>query len=133
MCLRIGWVPDILRHVAAWVALAVVIALFAWLRLAWIQEAVVTQRCLAGAGTLVCDIRTCAVAASNGAVTIAALTLGALALCWRHPLVAWLTAASGGIAMVLYHAEPGAAALLIGVLRLARCHADAHTKAQCYR
>ncbi len=133
MCLRIGWVPHIQRHIVAWDALAVVIVLYAWLRLAWNKEAAMAQRCLAGAGTLVCDIRTWAVAASNGAVTIAALTLGALALCWRHPLVAWLTAASGGIAMVLYHAEPGAAALLIGILRLARWHADAHTKAQCYR
>ncbi|TAL87676.1 MAG: hypothetical protein EPN74_00010 [Rhodanobacter sp.] len=118
-----------LSRYAAWFGLALVIAMFVWLRLGWIQQAVVTQQCLAGAVTIGCSIRAWAVAASHGWVTMVALLFTVLSLRWSFPLTAWLAAASGGVAMVLYHPEPGAAALLIGVLRLARYQVVLHKRA----
>ncbi|RAO74932.1 hypothetical protein CA260_18405 [Dyella jiangningensis] len=53
-----------------------------------------------------------------------ALAAAALAL-WRNRVfTAWLAAATGLVAVVLYCFEPGALALLIGCLRLVRAQAD---------
>jgi hypothetical protein len=50
----------------------------------------------------------------------AALTAAFIALVSRHPLAAWLAAALGFAALVLYCTEAGAFALLVGTLRLLR-------------
>ena len=54
----------------------------------------------------------------------AALVASFVALFWRHPLAAWLAAALGVAALVLYCFEAGAFALLVGALRLLRAQAD---------
>lgn len=118
-----------LRRTVPWLLLTAAVALVAWIRADWIEPAAVAHRCLAGAATLGCHARAWAVLAfTSGGVTVAALASAVLALVWRHPLPATLAVLCGGVAMVLYRAEPGAAALLIGVLRLARAQADAGAK-----
>lgn len=49
-----------------------------------------------------------------------ALAAAALALGWKKPFAAWLAAATGLVAVILYCFAPGAFALLVGCLRLAR-------------
>lgn len=123
-----------LRHVATWVLLAAAIGLVLWIRTDWIEPAAVAQHCLAGAATLGCHARSWAVIAfTSGGVAGAAIASAALALVWRHPAPAVLAVLCGGIAMVLYRAEPGAAALLVGVLRLARVQADRRTPGDHHR
>lgn len=50
----------------------------------------------------------------------AALVAAALSLVWRYRPIAWLAAALGLAALVLYCADAGAFALLVGSLRLLR-------------
>ncbi len=115
-----------MRYVAIWLSVAVAIGLALWLRLGWIENTSAAHHCLAGAQSLGCDARGLGVLAfTSGAVTVVAMATAALALLWKHPLSAWLAALGGGIALMLYSPEAGAAALLIGVLRLARLHGDA--------
>lgn len=115
-----------LRRLLPWLVVAVAIAACALLRLHWIENAPVTQRCLAGAGGIGCALRALAVHLFNGPwLWLAALASSITALCSRRPWVAALAAACGGIALVLYSAEVGAFSLLVGVLRLARCQRDA--------
>jgi len=49
-----------------------------------------------------------------------ALVAGLLALYWKTPFIAWLSAATGVVAVILYCFAPGAFALLVGCLRLVR-------------
>lgn len=110
-----------LRDLLLWTSLAAGIALAAWLRLEWIEPVATAHRCLAGLDSAGCLARRLAVAAfGSGGLRLVALGSALLALVWRHPLGAWLAALAGGVAMVLYSPGIGAAALLVGCLRLVR-------------
>lgn len=62
-----------------------------------------------------------------------ALAAAVLALCWKHPFAAWLSAATGVVAVVLYCFAPGAFALLVGCLRLVRLQSDGATPLDHHR
>ncbi|GEM_PF-5468318 len=110
-----------LRFLLLWSSLAVFLALALWLRVGYIESAATAHRCLAGMHGLGCLARHMAVVAfGSGALRMGAAGLALLALIWKHPLSAWLAALAGGIALVLYSPEIGAAALLVGSLRLVR-------------
>jgi uncharacterized membrane-anchored protein len=49
-----------------------------------------------------------------------ALAAAVAALFWKKPFVAWFSAATGLVAVILYCFAPGAFALLVGCLRLVR-------------
>lgn len=49
-----------------------------------------------------------------------ALVCALLALFWKTPAIAWLSAVTGVVAVILYCFVPGAFALLVGCLRLVR-------------
>ncbi|PXV59498.1 hypothetical protein SAMN04487785_10159 [Dyella jiangningensis] len=53
-----------------------------------------------------------------------ALAAAVLALSWKKPFAAWLAAATGTVAVILYCFVPGAFALLVGCLRLVRLQSD---------
>ncbi|WP_445144788.1 hypothetical protein [Dyella sp. Tek66A03] len=62
-----------------------------------------------------------------------ALAAAALALVWNRPIAAWLAAATGLFALVLYCFVPGALALLIGSLRLVRLQSTTAAPLDPYR
>ncbi|WP_266180578.1 hypothetical protein [Dyella humicola] len=62
-----------------------------------------------------------------------AMAAAVLALVWNRPIAAWLAAATGLFALVLYCFVPGALALLIGSLRLVRLQSTATTPLDPYR
>ncbi|TAM28639.1 MAG: hypothetical protein EPN68_05165, partial [Rhodanobacter sp.] len=53
----------------------------------------------------------------------AALAAAVLALLWKHIFPAWLAAALGAFALMMYCPDAGALALLVGSLRLLRLQA----------
>ena len=61
-----------------------------------------------------------------------ALAAAALALGWKKPFAAWLSAATGLVAVILYCFAPGAFALLIGCLRLVRLQSTGATPSDSY-
>ena len=110
-----------LRSLLLFSSVAVGVALALWLRLGWIESAETARRCLAGFISPGCLARRLAVTAFvSGSLGIAAVGSAMLALVWKNPFSAWLAAMTGGIALVLYSPETGAAALLVGALRLVR-------------
>lgn len=115
------------RGAAAWCGAAIVIALALWIRFDLIENGAVANACFALHGDSPrCVLRMAAIAASQrGWLTLAAAIALVLALLWKHPSSAWLAIAAGGVALALYSAEAGAAALLIGVLRLVRLQLNA--------
>lgn len=114
----------LLRPLLPWLALALVGAAAAALRLAVIEPPAVAHLCTGGDGPAWCVGRHWAVLAFlDYGYGYAALAAALLALAWRSPFAAWLAAASGLAALVLYCAEAGAIALLVGALRLARAQA----------
>jgi hypothetical protein len=115
----------ILRLTLPWFTLALVALAAAALRYGAIEPPAVAHLCGADGGPGWCAWRQWAVLGflSYG-YGYAALTAAFLALFVRHPLVAWLAAALGFAALVLYCFEAGAFALLVGVLRLLRAQAD---------
>lgn len=125
-----------LLGLATWLALAAIGLAAAWIRYAWIEQAEIGQACLAGSAAWHCSVRAVAIAGFQSyALGYAALAATLLAVCVPRPVTAWLAAACGLPALVLYCVEPGALALLVGVLRLARLqyrprqHAEhAHTQ-----
>ena len=121
-----------LRLLWPWLLLAAVGATATWLRYGWIEQSSAAQACLAGAGGVACALRAFAVAHFlDYGFGYAAIIGAVLALLWRHALAAWLAAAAGLLALILYCAEPGALALLVGVLRLVRAQASTlHAAAQ---
>ncbi|WP_424683556.1 hypothetical protein [Frateuria sp. YIM B11624] len=114
-----------LRLVLPWFTLALVAVAAAALRYGMIEPPAVANLCTANGGPAWCAWRQWAVLGflSYG-YGYAALTAAFIALFWRHPLPAWLAAALGVAALVLYCFEAGAFALLVGVLRLLRAQAD---------
>ncbi len=105
------------RYLLAWTIVIASIALAAWLRLGWIESAAVAHRCMAGLDSAGCVARHLAIIAfGSGSLRLAAVGSAVLALAWKHPFSAWLAALAGGLALVLYSPETGAAALLVGSL-----------------
>lgn len=116
----------VLRVAWPWLLVIAVGVAAAWLRYDWIEQSTAAQACLAGARSVPCALRAFAVAHFlDDGFGYAALACAALALLWRHAFSAWLAAAAGILALILYCAIPGALALLVGVLRLARAQARA--------
>ncbi|MEI7035480.1 hypothetical protein [Fulvimonas yonginensis] len=115
-----------LRRVLPWFTLALVALAATALRYGVIEPPAVAHLCGADGGPRWCLWRQWAVLGFLGyGYGYAALTAAFLALVTRHPLAAWLAAALGFAAMVLYCAEAGAFALLVGALRLLRAQAAA--------
>lgn len=113
-----------LRLAFPWFALALVALAALALRYAIIEPPAVAQRCGVDGAPSWCAWRQWAVLAFLGyGYGYAALAAAALALVWRHPLTAWLAAGFGVAALILYCAEAGAFALLLGALRLLRAQA----------
>lgn len=114
-----------LRLVLPWFTLALVAVAAAALRYGVIEPPAVANLCTPNGGPGWCAWRQWAVLGflSYG-YGYAALTAAFIALFWRHPLPAWLAAALGISALVLYCFEAGAFATLVGVLRLLRAQAD---------
>ena len=116
----------LLRNSLPWLLLALVAALAAWIRYGLIEPAAIGHLCEATSAPAWCRGRQLLVLGflSYG-YGWAALAFAAIALVWKHPLSAWLAAASGVLALQLYCFEAGAFALLVGCLRLIRLQADA--------
>jgi len=105
------------------------------LRYGLVESPEVARVCETGK-TLACELRHVTVegfiTGNIGGVRIGiygwvALAAAALAL-WRNRVfTAWLAAATGLVAVVLYCFEPGALALLVGCLRLVRAQANGTT------
>lgn len=114
-----------LRLVLPWLTVALVAVAAAALRYGVIEPPAVGNLCTADGGPAWCAWRQWAVLGflSYG-YGYAALTAAFVALVARHPLAAWLAAALGVAALVLYCVEAGAFALLVGALRLLRAQAD---------
>ena len=98
---------------------ALAAALAGWARYGLIESHAQAQSCLAGAGGAACILRALLVAAFNsGALGLAAVLSAALALLWRRTVSAALSLALGVGALLLYSAQSGALALLVGALLL---------------
>jgi hypothetical protein len=122
------------RTALPWLLVVVAGALAAWLRFGLVQPAVLAHLCSTGHGPAWCPLRTLAVQAfliyAYGYVALAA---AALALAWKRPFSAWLAAALGAFALVMYCPDAGALALLVGSLRLLRLQAEARRNPELSR
>ena len=104
-----------------WLALLAVALLSAWLRYGFVEPPEIAHQCDGGAGPGWCVFHRFVVATFNSyGFGYAALVAAALALAWRRASSAWLAAALGFVALLLYCADAGALALTIGALRLLR-------------
>ncbi|WP_329741691.1 hypothetical protein [Dyella sp. A6] len=112
------------RLALPWLLVIVAGLLAAWLRYGLVQPPELAHRCTAGNGPAWCLLRQWAV---TGFLTYAfgwaALAAAVLALCWPRIIAAWLAAALGAFALLMYCPEGGALALLTGSLRLLRLQA----------
>lgn len=109
------------RLLLPWLLLLLPALFAAWLRYGLIEPPAAAQQCAAALAPAWCGLRQIAVRGflSDG-YGIAALAATALALSWRRPASAWLAAALGLVAVLLYCYQAGALALLIGALLLLR-------------
>jgi hypothetical protein len=117
---------SLLKLSLPWVLLALAAALAIAVRYAFIEPPAFAHLCEGGSNDPSwCGLRQAIVLGfiSYG-YGYAALATAALALLWKQPFVAWLSAALGFFALLLYCYEAGALALLIGSLRLLRWQAD---------
>ena len=122
------------RLLLPWLLIALVALAASALRFGLIEPPAVADLCSADGGPRWCAWRQWAVLAflSYG-YGYAALTAAFIALISGHRLAAWLAAALGMAALVLYCFEAGAFALLVGALRLLRAQAAALAPGQQYR
>ncbi|HJW07133.1 MAG TPA: hypothetical protein VJ527_11640 [Rhodanobacter sp.] len=112
------------KRALAWLALLAVAALTAWLRYGLVESSAIGQLCSAGHAPWWCRWRQWLVLGFlNDVYGIAALAAAALALLQNRTWLAWLAAALGMFALLLYCFESGALALLLGSLRLLRLQA----------
>ena len=112
------------KRARAWLALLAVTALAAWLRYGLVESSAIGQLCSAGHAPWWCRWRQWLVLGFlNDVYGIAALAATALALLQNRTWLAWLAAALGMFALLLYCFESGALALLLGSLRLLRLQA----------
>lgn len=104
-----------------WLMLVVVGVLSAWLRYGFIEPPALAHLCDEGNGPASCSLRQFIVMGFNSyGFGFAALAITLLALIWKKPVLAWLAAALGMFAIIMYCYDAGAVALLIGCLRLLR-------------
>lgn len=107
------------RTLLPWLLLALTGLAAAWLRYGLIEQPALAERCSAAHAPAWCPLRQLLVLGFLHEVYgVAAIVIAALALLRRAPVLAWLAAALGAFALVLYNFEPGALALLLGSLRL---------------
>ncbi|WP_333680261.1 hypothetical protein [Dyella sp.] len=108
-----------------WLLLLVVGLFTAWLRYGFIEPPELAHLCDDTNGPAWCGIRTAIVLGFNSyGFGIAAIIVTALSLIWKKPWLAWLAAALGILALILYCYDAGALALLVGSLRLVRLQAN---------
>jgi hypothetical protein len=122
-----------LTLILPWLLLIALGAVPLMLRYGLVESPEVARVCETGK-TFACELRHITVegfiTGNVGGVRIGiygwvALAAAALALWRSRVFTAWLAAATGLVAVVLYCFEPGALALLVGCLRLVRAQADA--------
>jgi hypothetical protein len=109
-----------------WFLIVVIGLLSAWLRYGFIEPPVLAHMCddLTHRPAS-CGIRQFIVIGFNTySFGIAALVVTLLALIMKKPAMAWLAAALGMFAVVMYCYYAGAVALLLGCLRLLRLQAN---------
>ena len=108
-----------LRPLTPWLLLALAGLVAAWLRYGLIEPPAMAQLCTATQAPAWCALRQALVLGFLYEVYgVAAICVAVLALLRRSRVLAWLAAALGAFALLLYCYEPGALALLIGCLRL---------------
>lgn len=106
--------------------LLVIAGLFTtWLRYGFIEPPGLAHLCDEASGPVWCGARAAIVIGFNTyGFGIAAIIVTALSLVWKKPWLAWLAAALGLFAVILYCYYAGAIALLVGSLRLVRLQAN---------
>ena len=121
-----------LRRSAPWLAAALLCAAAIAIRNDLIQPAEIAHRCDAPTLTLFtpgpwwCSVRSAAIMTyAWGGLRDASLGLALASLLWRRAWLAAATLAVGLVALVWYTYEPGAVAVTIGALVLARRQASA--------
>lgn len=115
-----------LRALLPWLLIALAGLVAAWLRYGLIEQSALADLCATAQAPAWCPLRQALVTGFLHEVYgIAALLVAALALVLRTRVLAWLAAALGAFALLLYNAEPGALALLAGCLRLVHLTAPA--------
>lgn len=115
-----------LRTLLPWLALAAIGGAATWLRYGLIESSHLAQLCGEAASPWWCSWRQWLVLGFlHNAYGAAALLTALFAMLWRRPAAAWLAAALGLFALVLYCFQSGAIALLIGSLRLLRLQTQA--------
>lgn len=121
----------LLRIALPWLGIAAIGALAAWLRYGLIESPQLAPLCVAAQGPWWCDARQWLVLGFlDNVYGITALLAAAWALVVRGALSAWLAAALGLFALVLYGFQTGALALLVGCLCLLRVQARRQPAAQ---
>jgi hypothetical protein len=106
-----------------WLMLAVIGLASAWLRYRFIEPAALAHMCDAGNAHIPasCGFRHAVVIGFNTySFGIAALVVTAVGLVSKNRFIAWLAAALGLFAVIIYCYYAGAVALLIGCLRFLR-------------
>jgi hypothetical protein len=104
-----------------WLLIVVIGLLTAWLRYGFIEPPALAHMCDDANKPASCSVRGLIVLGFNSyGFGVAALVVTALALIMKKPVVAWLAAALGMFAVIMYCYYAGAVALLIGCLRLLR-------------
>ena len=105
--------------VLPWLLIVVLGLLTAWLRYGFIEPPALAHLCDDGNASASCEVRAFIVFGFNSyGFGIAALLAAALALTLKKPAMAWLAAALGVFAVIMYCYYAGAVALLVGCLRL---------------
>ncbi|WP_147292920.1 hypothetical protein [Dyella psychrodurans] len=110
-----------------WLLLAVVGLSAAWLRFDFIEPPALAHLCDEGNANVPasCSFRAAVVMGFNTyGFGIAALIAMLVALFSKKPAIAWLGAALGLFALIMYCYYAGAVALLVGCLRLVRLQAN---------
>jgi hypothetical protein len=112
-----------LRALLPWLMLVVIGLASAWLRYRFIEPAALAHMCDEGNAHIPasCGFRHAVVIGFNTySFGIAALVVTAAALVSKNRFIAWLAAALGLFAVIIYCYYAGAVALLIGCLRFVR-------------
>jgi hypothetical protein len=104
-----------------WLLIVVIGLLTAWLRYGFIEPPALAHLCDDANKPASCGVRAFIVLGFNSyGFGVAALVATVLSLIMKKPIVAWLAAALGMFAVIMYCYYAGAVALLIGCLRLLR-------------
>lgn len=114
-----------------WLALLIVGVVAAWLRFDLIQPSHIAAMCGDAGSPWWCAVRQWMVLGFlRNIYGVVALVAAAFALFSRRAAVAWLAAALGLFALVMFCYQAGALALLVGCLRLLRVQAGLLPAAQ---